>query len=74
MVNEGKIIYTVFDSELRPSFKDKFPQQSKKVEKNEKVEKMKIFTRRGKVIYFIANCIHHSKTNFLNLPKKVEKN
>ena len=33
MVNEGKIIYTVFDSELRPSFKDKFPKQSKKVKK-----------------------------------------
>ena len=48
MVNEGKIIYTVFDSELRPSFKDKFLQQWKKVEKNEKVEKIKIFTRRGK--------------------------
>ena len=31
------MIYIVFDSELRPSFKDKFPQQSKKVEKNEKV-------------------------------------
>ena len=39
MVNEGKIIYTVFDSELRPSFKDKFPQQSKKVETNENIEK-----------------------------------
>ena len=53
MVNEGKIIYTVFDSELRPSFKDKFPKQSKKVkkrkswEKNEKVEKMKKLKMKG---------------------------
>ena len=28
-----------FNSELRPSFKDKFPQQSKKFETNENIEK-----------------------------------
>ena len=32
-------MHTAFDSELRPSFKDKFPQQSKKVKTNENIEK-----------------------------------
>ena len=30
-------MHTAFDSELRPSFKDKFPQKTQKVKKNEKV-------------------------------------
>ena len=46
-----------FNSELCPLFKDKFPQQSKKFETNENIEK------EGKRVpyYIFAGCVHGSK-------------
>ena len=62
-------MHTAFDSELRPSFKDKFPQQSKKVETNENIEKK----RKGSHITYLRVAFTVQSNTPPNFEKSLEK-